>query len=136
MSVRYRQIACLSAGAMLVFGLGPAVAAEADEVAERLTAMLSKNGIEIAWENASQNGDDIIIEGVSAGVENERIEIGALLLSDVTETDGTYRIAELSLPSYQRQQDGITLSISDFSFSGIVLPPEDGEKNLRSIMKE
>ncbi len=137
MCVCFRRISTLCAGVVtaLCFS-GSAFAFEADDVAKRLTERLSTLGYKVTWDNVSKNGDSIVLDKVRATVSgvDEDADIGAVILQGVKEDGGTYTIDTVSLPDYTNENDGIKLSISGTSLTGLVLPPDGGEKTIRSAV--
>ncbi|MEZ5810394.1 MAG: hypothetical protein R3D45_03180 [Rhizobiaceae bacterium] len=138
MTARLRHLTTPVAGLALAVGLScPAVAFEASDVAARLAESLGKSGYQVAWSAMNVNGDMVVLEGVTASVVgvDEKIEVGAVVLDGVGEDgNGAYVIETVSLPDYSKEKDGIKVSFSGASLQGLVLPPEDAEKTLRSIL--
>lgn len=123
--------------AFSVLCFSPAYAFEAEDVAGRLAGTLANSGYSISWASSSVNGDAIVLEGVKAGLAGagDEVEVGAVVLNGVAEADdGTYTVELVSLPDYSLEEDGIKVSMSGATLSGLVLPPEGAEKSMRSIV--
>lgn len=138
MTVRPRIRSILAACAALPLVVAsPVFAYEADDVAGRLAGALANWGYKVSWTSASMNGDAIVMEGVRAdfGHMDRQVEIGAVVLNGVAETDdGAFTVETVSLPDYSFERSGVKLSVIGTSFSNLVLPPEGAEKTLQSII--
>jgi hypothetical protein len=123
---QYRQ--ALRAVAFVAIALGwstGAWAAEPQEVGARLKATFAGEGVDIGFTEATLSGSDIVLNGVTlayAGQE-DRIPIGVMTLSDVTEDGDNLVAGSVSIPYYAFNQDGMKFEIDGVSIAGLVLPP-------------
>ncbi|MDZ5696868.1 hypothetical protein [Chelativorans sp. M5D2P16] len=117
----------LLAGFIAGVGTPCAFAVEADAVGERLQALLEKQQIVLTYDAASMAGSDVTLEGVSARstVGGEAIALGTVTLEDVIEEeDGDYRVGTIALDAFEHRSDNVTVSLTDATMTGLVLPPD------------
>lgn len=131
---RIRSLAV--AGLVLAAMPQAAFAQSADEVAERVKALLNNQGLQLAWSGVSEQGDGIVLQGVTASVEGLEgsAPIGDVTLSDISEDGDTYIVGEATMPGYSRSKDGMTLTIEGISMTGLQLPPPGSADAMSSIM--
>jgi hypothetical protein len=115
---------------------GVAMAQDAAKVADHFKAILSGQGIDIAWEGISGSGADFALTGVSfapAG-ESEKLKIGDLSFKGVAEADGGYTVETISTSPYTMTKDGATVDISPFTLTGVVLPADANDDPIKRLL--
>jgi len=110
-------------------GISNAFALEAQEVGERLKALLARQHVDLSYEEASLDGDDVQLSGVqvkpTAG-GGQPLDLGTITLQDVTEEDdGSFRIGAFDLDSFEHRESDVTVSMTDLSVTGMVLPRDE-----------
>ena len=115
---------------------GSALAQDATAVANRLQALLAKQGMDVTWTGVSQNGGAIELTGVSLGSAGMtgRTDIGTVTLSGVTEANGGYRIGTMTLPDYNYSQEGLNVQVASITATGLSVPGEGSTDPLASVM--
>ncbi|WP_144859275.1 hypothetical protein [Mesorhizobium sp. J18] len=113
-----------------------ALAWEAETVTERLKQLFAAQGIDLAWTGVSDDGSSITIEDLKAtpADENRSVDLGTIVLEDVTEDDKNYQIGEVSLPSYESTSAKGSVSMQDISVSGLMLPKESTDDPLADVI--
>ncbi|MFZ1682307.1 MAG: hypothetical protein WAT70_14905 [Rhizobiaceae bacterium] len=124
MARRHAGLAALS----LSLGLSavPALAWEQEDVLARLKTSLAEQTLEIEWQGVSGSGNDLVLEGVSAGIVNvgERVSIGSVTLSGIEDgEDDTVVIGSIALPTWEfTSPEGGVISVRSLEIAGQVLP--------------
>ena len=137
MTIHYPLLKKLALSSVLfTLPLSAAHALEANAVADRLKAVLTGQGMDANWTKVTENGAQIVLEGVTVKVANAPapVPIGNVTLDEVTEVDGGYRIGKVALPSYALSQEGMNIDISGAELTGLSLPPEGSTDPLASLM--
>jgi hypothetical protein len=132
MSLHRPVLRALAASAFLiVMPFSMAHAADPDDVAKRLKALFAEQGVDLQWSGVSGSSSSMVLSGVTAGAagKQQRVPIGDVTLSDVTEADGAYVVGEAALPNYSVTQAGSTFNMQGVTISGLRLPPEGAEKS-------
>lgn len=119
--------------------VAPAASAYAVDTAafgERLKGVLSAQGVNIEWGKLTENGTQVVLEGVKLGMGDkaEKADIGNVTLDNITEANGGYKIGTLSLPDYSKTEEGMTVDAAGISITGLALPAENATDPLASIM--
>ncbi len=75
--------------------------------------MLSAQGVNIEWAKLTENGTQVVLEGVKLGMGDkaEKADIGNVTLDNITEANGGYKIGTLSLPDYSTTEEGMTVDV-------------------------
>ena len=113
-----------------------ALAQEADAVGERLKAVLAQQGIEVSWSGISGDASEMVISGASFAVDgtSEKVTLGDIRLSDITEANGGYTVGTVTLPNYSATEDGATVNVSGISLTGLKLPAEGDTDPVASML--
>ena len=119
--------------------VAPAASAYAVDTAafgERLKGVLSAQGVNIEWAKLTENGTQVVLEGVKLGMGDkaEKADIGNVTLDNITEANGGYKIGTLSLPDYSKTEEGMTVDAAGISITGLALPAENATDPLASMM--
>ncbi|MCO6392717.1 hypothetical protein GTW25_16955 [Aliihoeflea aestuarii] len=102
-------------------------AQDADAALERFRALMSEQGIEMAWANADISGDDATITGVTVNAEGGPQPIGDITFTDISQVDDGYRVERISMPSYEATESGGTVTLTDVVMDAVFLPDEGVE---------
>lgn len=135
---RVRLSPYMLAGFLVTASISPALAVEADAAGERLKKLLEMQEVELSYDGARLDGDDVTLENVTMAstVAKDGLKLGDLVLEDVVEEpDGSYRVGTLAVDSYEHQLDGVTLSIIDLTISGLVLPEDPASDPFGGAMR-
>lgn len=121
--------------AFAILPVASAYALDIDAFGNRLKAALADQGAEIAWGGISENGSQIVLSAVTIGApgNGEKLNVGDVTLDEVTEENGGYRIGKLTLPDYSTTEEGMTLSATGMSVTGLQVPAE-GADTLSALM--
>jgi hypothetical protein len=135
-SIRPVFRALAASSILFIVPLQTARAADPNEVAGRLKAVLAEQGVDIAWTGVSGDGSTMVLSGVTAGAggSGEQAKIGDVTLKDVTEKDGGYVIGTLDFPTYNVTEDGSSLEMVGAEMSGLRLPAAGSTDPLASVM--
>lgn len=121
---------------IFVLPAGTASAQDATTAAERLRALVFKQGMEMSWENATGDPSRIVLEGVALkplGLAATS-PIGDVVLSDVSERDGIFRVGSMTTSAFSLQLPGTRLEVGPATFNGLSLPPPDSGDPMASFM--
>lgn len=121
--LRVLALSGLLAAAPLAGAYGQTV----EQAAERLKALWDEQGIGIDWDSIDISGSDAVLVGVEVGTQDERVPIGNIALTGVSEIDIGYRIESVSLDYYHVGDSTGHLTVSDVSMTGVILPNEGEE---------
>jgi hypothetical protein len=116
--------------ALVLLSVASAHAVDTEAFGARLKAVVTQQGAEINWTGISEDGNQVVLSGVTIGAPgkpDEKVELGDVTLEDVTEENGGYKIGTLSLEDFSQTQDGTTVSISGVSISGLSVPAEGAD---------
>ena len=111
-------------------------AQSADEVAERIQALLAYQGMQVSWAGIAEQGDGLVLQGVSASIDGLEgsAPIGDITLSDISQDGDMILVGSVSMPSYYRNQDEMTLSISGISITGLQLPAVNAADAMTTVL--
>jgi hypothetical protein len=115
---------------------GIAQAQDANAVAERLKAVMANNGMILEWASVSGDASEITLDGVMVGAagESDKVPLGTVTLSDITEENGGYVIGTLSLQDYSFTEDGVTVDINGVEMTDLKLAAEGSTDVAASLM--
>src|SRR5690606_31295909 len=112
------------AATVSTISLSSANAFEASDVAERLHQVFTRQHADLTYDEASMQGDDILLSNVAVVRPNGEtaLKLGDLVLEDVTEdADGNYRIERIVKDEIRVESEGTVLTITGDVEKGIVL---------------
>ena len=97
---------------------------------------MAGQGAEIAWTNITENGTQVVLEGVTVGMaaKPEKVNLGNITLDSITEANGGFKIGTLAFQDYSTTEEGMTVDIAGASISGLTLPAANSTDPLASIM--
>lgn len=133
----------LAAGTALAVLLGGnAFAVDANAVAERIKALYSENGTELAFKNVKSSGSDIILEGSTFKLPSEKGEptaIGDITLKNVSDGDkGAFKVGEVSVADIDYKPadaaEGGGLSIKGMKMENVIIPDQNASGPLDKMM--
>ena len=95
-----------------------------------------QQGAEIAWTNITENGTQVVLEGVTVGAaaKPEKANLGNVTLDNITEVNGGFKIGTLAFQDYSTTEEGMTFSLAGASISGLTLPAAGSTDPLASLM--
>jgi hypothetical protein len=125
--------------AIVVLPVASAHALDTEAFGSRLKAVVASQGGEIAWTGISENGSQIVLSGVTVGgagkPDTEKGHLGDVTLDNVTEDNGGYKIGTTSFQDFTSpEEDGMTVSLSGASITGLKLPAENEADVMSSLM--
>jgi len=122
----------------LVLAAMPQVAhaQSADEVGQRIKALLSAQGLQLSWSGIAEQDGGFVLQGVSASAEgvDGSAPIGDITLSDISRDGDVIVVGDVRMPSYARTEDGMSLSIDGISMTGLQLPEADASDPMSTLM--
>lgn len=121
---------------LLALPANAAFAQDVTAVADRLKALVEKQGMSISWSNITGDASTMTLEGVTVKQpgETDALPIGNLTLSDVTEKDGGFRVGTLTTAPFSMADQGFALDVSPFVFGGLSLPAEASTDPMAGLM--
>lgn len=133
----YSRAASSVAFGVLILAIsgGAASAQDANAVAQRLKDTLSAQGADLKWTAATGSGGQVILDGVTYGVAGAPtpFAVGKVVLDGVTETNGGYSVANVTLPAINFTQEGITVTTTESTLTNMRIPAA-GETDLLKNM--
>jgi hypothetical protein len=122
--------------AILLISVASAHALDTNAFGTRLKAVLAQQGAEINWTNITENGTQIVLEGVTIGAPSnqQKANLGNVTLDNVTEENGGYRIGTLTLPDYSTTEEGTTVDINGIKVTGLNIPGENVTDPVAALM--
>lgn len=123
-------------GFLLAVPFNAAFAQDTTAVADRLKAMMAKQGVDLAWSGISGDASSMVMEGVTVkpAAEKDALPIGNVTLEGVSEDNGGYAIETVSTQAFSRTEDGVSLDVSPFMMHGLSIPAEGSTDPLASIL--
>lgn len=110
---------------LIALSVTAAEAADPNDVANRLKAVLADQGLNISWAGVSGDSSQMVLSNVTASVPNadKPVAIGNVTLSDVKDGDnGAYVIGKAELPNYSVSEGPSTFDMEGVEISGLKLP--------------
>jgi len=129
-----RHLALTSA--IVLVSVASAHALDTNAFGTRLKAVLAQQGAQINWTNISENGTQVVLEGVTVTAPGspEKANVGNVTLDNITEENGGYKIGTIALPNYSVTEDGMTIDVSGVTINGLTLPAENVTDPVSSLM--
>jgi hypothetical protein len=121
---------------IVVLPVASAHALDTAAFGERLKAAVAAQGAEVAWTKITENGTQVVLEGVTVGAaaKPEKANLGNITLDNITEVNGGFKIGTLSFQDYSTTEEGMTFSLAGASISGLTLPAAGSTDPLASLM--
>ncbi|MDW6021344.1 hypothetical protein SAZ10_06145 [Mesorhizobium sp. BAC0120] len=121
---------------IVLLPVASAHALDANAFGTRLKGLVAEQGADINWTSLTESGSQIVLEGVTIGAQGkpDKVNLGDVTLNDVTEENGGYRVGTLTLPNYSTTEEGVTVDISGATINGLVLPAENSNDVMASLM--
>ncbi|MBX3569437.1 MAG: hypothetical protein KF914_15355 [Rhizobiaceae bacterium] len=137
MSIHRRFIGKLAISTMLVVVSGLAAQAQdATAVADRFKKIMELQGIEVSWAGISGASPSFSLDGFKfkpAG-QPDALDVGKVTFEGIGEDNGAYTIESISTEAFSKTEDGATLEISPFKFTGVKLPADGSADPIASLM--
>ncbi len=116
--------------------LNAASAQDTAEVAARMKALLTNQGVDIAWNGISGDAARMVLQGVTVkpAADKDGLAIGDLTLEGISEANGGYVVDTVSTGAFSKTQDGATIEASPFVVHGMVVAAEGSTDPLASMM--
>jgi hypothetical protein len=121
---------------IVVLPVASAHALDTAAFGDRLKAVLAAQGAEVAWAKITENGTQVVLEGVTVGAaaKPEKANLGNITLDNITEANGGFKIGTLSFQDYSTTEEGMTVALAGASISGLTLPAANSTDPLSSLM--
>jgi hypothetical protein len=121
---------------IVILPVASAHAVDTAAFGDRLKAVAAAQGAEVAWTNITENGTQVVLEGVTVGMASkpEKANLGNITLDNITDADGGFKIGTLSFQDYSTTEDGMTFDLAGASISGLTLPAAGSTDPLASLM--
>lgn len=108
----------------LMLPFGAANAADLQRLSESLKAAAAAQGMTVEWsgitgDDAEASLNDVVLR--LEGVEDP-LKIGTVTLSDISEEGDEFLIGQTQLPDYNVTEEGVTVSASGLSVTGLEVP--------------
>ena len=97
---------------IVVLPVASAHALDTAAFGDRLKAVVAAQGAEIAWSNITENGTQVVLEGVTVGAAGkpEKANLGNVTLDNITEVNGGFKIGTLAFQDYSTTEEGMTFA--------------------------
>jgi hypothetical protein len=126
----------LASTAFVSFASG-AFALDGNDVLAKINALSSQNGIVIAAEGTSVDGENVTLSGVTATIttaDNKKVPLGDVTLEGVTESDDSYDVKKASFADLNVMDKGSGVSATDIYVEGLSIPKTPEAGTLSSVM--
>ncbi len=137
MSFHRRLLGKLALSTFLIAAAsGVGHAQDATAVVERFKQLMEMQGIKLSWSSVSGDASAIVVEGLKVGPASAEkpAEIGKVTFQGVTEANGGYLIESVSTEPFTMTEDGMTISASPFSLTGVKLPATTSTDPIASLL--
>lgn len=130
----FRHLALTSA--IVLVSVASAHALDTNAFGTRLKAVLAQQGAEINWTNITENGTQVVLEGVTIGAPGkpDKANVGNVTLDNITEENGGYKVGTLTLPNYSTTEEGMTVDINGATVNGLTVPGEGVTDPVAALM--
>jgi hypothetical protein len=132
-----RSIGLMLASTAFVSIASAASALDGNDIVAKLNALSSKSGVVIAAENATVDGDNVTLSGVTATITtegNKKIPLGDVKLEGVSEDDEGYEIKKASFADINFMDNGDGISAKDIYINGLGIPSKTDANDLSSML--
>ncbi len=121
---------------LLAFPINAAFAQDVTSIADRLKALVVKQGLDIGWSNITGDASSMVLEGVTlkAMGESDALPVGNVTLTGVTDLNGGFHVDTLSTSPFSLNEQGLAIDISPIVFKGLSLPAENAADAMSSLM--
>lgn len=111
-------------------------AQDATAVVERFRQIVEMQGLKLSWSSVSGDASAIVVEGLKVAPANgaKPADLGKVTFKGVTEENGGYTIESISTEPFTMTQDGMTVSASPFSLTGVKLPATTSTDPVASLL--
>lgn len=122
--------------ALISISFHGASAQDVGAVGERLKQILEAQGMQIDWASASGDASELVLDGVTLSVSTspQKLAVGKVTLSNITEENGGYRIGSLTLPDYNVTEDGATVDLKGIAMEGVKLGAANSTNPLDNLL--
>ena len=114
----------------LLLSLGPALAADANEAAARLKALMEAQGATVSWGSLAGSGDDAILHGVKMTMpgENREVHLGTVEMRGIDDgPNGAITVDTLIAPGYSHKRGADKFDVKGVEIDRLVMPDPAGE---------
>lgn len=125
------------AGSVLLLSLVPALAADANEAAARLKALMEAHGATVSWTSLAGSSDDAILHGVKMTLpgEDSEVQLGTVEMRGIDDgPDGAITVQTLIAPGYSHTRGADKFDVKGVEIDRLVMPdPGAGEAKAASF---
>jgi hypothetical protein len=120
---------------LLVFPFNPAVAQDAQAIAERIKATAAAQGAVLEWTGVTGDASSMVLEAVTVKAANmdEKLAIGNVTLSGIVEQNGGYRVETTTTSPISTTSEGMTFDLSEIVVKGWAIPAENSTDPLAAL---
>jgi hypothetical protein len=114
-----------------------AFALDANDVLAKVNALTAPNGVQLAAEGTSVDGDNVTLNGVTATIttaDNKKVPLGDVTLEGVSEDEDGYEVKKVSFADINVMDNGNGISAKDIYVEGLSIPSEPQNGTLSSVM--
>lgn len=133
-----RSLGLMLASTAFISVASHAFALEGNDILAKMNALSSSNGITMAAEGSSVDGDTVTFTGVTATLTtagNQKVPLGEVTFEGVSESDdGGYEVEKASFANVNLTQDGAGVSAEDIYVEGLSIPGKPEPGTLSSVM--
>jgi len=127
----------LAAGAALSAFAGPAFALDGNDLVAKINNALSvQSGAGLAAESVAVDGSDVTLTNArfTANSGKQSLPLGTIRFEGVEENDGGYTVETVSFDDVNATSEGINLTASDISVSGLTVPSDPNANSIDAIL--
>lgn len=97
---------------------------DANAVAQRLKDTLASQGAQLNWTGATGGSGQVVLDGVTYGAAgiDDAIKLGRLTMDGVTDANGGYKVATMTLDGGSFTEDGMSFQMSPAILTGVTIP--------------
>jgi hypothetical protein len=120
---------------LLAFPFNPAVAQDAQAIAERIKATAAAQGAVLEWTGVTGDASSMVLEAVTVKAANmdEKLAIGNVTLSGIVEQNGGYRVETTTTSPISTTSEGMTFDLSEIVVKGWAIPAENSTDPLAAL---
>lgn len=136
MSPNFRRFAMGGAAVILVYGAGPAFAADANQIADALVAAMTASGeSKVTYDSASAAGDDVSITNLQvSGDDGSSVTVPTVFITNAQPRDpGGFTANAISFDNAKMLNEGNTITWGTASATDTVVPSAEEIKSKAKV---
>lgn len=121
---------------LLAAASGVGHAQDATAVVERFKQLMEMQGVKLSWTSVSGDASAVVVEGLKVAPAGaaKPAEIGKVTFTGVKEEGGAFLVDSVSTEPFSLTEDGVTITASPFSLTGVKLPASASTDPVGSLL--